>query len=90
MATAQAEGSGLVSERVAGGILPNVLNTFDMVAIFVAIVLFITNTTGFFGSGPVSMTYLILGFITFLIPGAIAGVQAEALSQVPRARLVAV
>src|SRR5436305_949554 len=37
MATAQAEGPGLVSERVAGGILPKVLNTFDMVAIFVAI-----------------------------------------------------
>ena len=74
MATTNAEdtlGPGLVSERVAGGILPKVLNTFDMVAIFVAIVLFITNTTGFFGSGPVSMTYLILGFITFLIPGAI-------------------
>src|SRR6266571_2328133 len=71
MATTQAEGPGLVSERVAGGILPKVLNTFDMVAIFVAIVLFITNTTGFFGSGPVSMTYLIVGFITFLIPGAI-------------------
>jgi amino acid transporter len=64
-------GPGLTSERIAGGILPRVLNTFDMVAIFIAIVLFITNTTGFFGSGPVSFTYLILGFITFLIPGAI-------------------
>lgn len=64
-------GPGLTSERIAGGILPKVLNSFDMVAIFIAIVLFITNTTGFFGSGPVSMTYLVLGFITFLIPGAI-------------------
>jgi glutamate:GABA antiporter len=64
-------GPGLASERIAGGILPKVLNSFDMVAIFIAIVLFITNTTGFFGSGPVSMTYLILGFVTFLIPGAI-------------------
>jgi glutamate:GABA antiporter len=61
----------LASERIAEGILPRVLNTFDMVAIFVAIVLFITNTTGFFGNGPVSMTYLVLGFLTFLIPGAI-------------------
>jgi amino acid transporter len=60
-----------MSERIAGGILPKVLSSFDMVAIFVAIVLFITNTTGFFGNGPVSMTYLILGFVTFLIPGAI-------------------
>lgn len=74
MAAAQPESPAhgtLVSERVAGGILPKVLTTFDMVAIFVAIVLFITNTTGFFGSGPVSMTYLLLGFVTFLIPGAI-------------------
>lgn len=74
MATIEAEstsGPGLASERIAGGILPKVLNTFDMVAIFVAIVLFITNTTGFYGSGPVSMTYLVLGFLTFLIPGAI-------------------
>jgi amino acid transporter len=64
-------GPGLTSERIAGGILPKVLNSFDMVAIFIAIVLFITNTTGFFGNGPVSMTYLVLGFVTFLIPGAI-------------------
>jgi amino acid transporter len=61
----------LVSERVAGGILPKVLNSFDMVAIFVAIVLFITNVPGFYGNGPVAISYLIIGFITFLIPGAI-------------------
>ncbi|HLZ39208.1 MAG TPA: hypothetical protein VKP64_15995 [Mycobacteriales bacterium] len=35
----------LLSERVAGGMLPKVLSTFDMVAIFVAIVLFITNAS---------------------------------------------
>jgi amino acid transporter len=69
--TSESPGDMLTSERVAGGILPKVLNTFDMVAIFVAIVLFISNVPGFFGNGPVSMTYLILGFITFLIPGAI-------------------
>jgi amino acid transporter len=56
---------------VAGGILPKVLNSFDMVAIFVAIVLFINNVTGFYGFGPVSITYLLIGFVTFLIPGAI-------------------
>ena len=37
------ESGALISERVAGGILPKVLTTFDMVAIFVAVVLFITN-----------------------------------------------
>jgi amino acid transporter len=74
MVTTEAEagsGSDLVSERVAGGILPKVLNSFDMVAIFVAIVLFISNIPGFYGNGPVSITYLILGFFTFLVPGAI-------------------
>ena len=41
MATTAEGGGGEVlrSERIAGGILPPVLNTFDMVAIFVAIVL---------------------------------------------------
>src|SRR3984893_14523061 len=73
MATANVGNSGseLVSERVAGGILPKVLNSFDMVAIFVAIVLFISNVPGFYGNGPVSITYLVIGFVTFLIPGAI-------------------
>ena len=37
------DSGALISEKVAGGILPKVLTTFDMVAIFVAIVLFITN-----------------------------------------------
>src|SRR5215470_15175273 len=69
-----AESSGgevLRSERVAGSILPKTLNTFDMVAIFIAIVLYITNSPGFASAGPVSYIYLVLGFLTFLIPGAI-------------------
>ena len=69
--TGQLVGPELTSERVAGGVLPKVLNSFDMVAIFVAIVLFISNVPGFYGNGPVSMTYLLIGFLTFLIPGAI-------------------
>ncbi len=60
----------LRSERIAGGILPKVLNSFDMVAIFVAIVLFISNSAGVAaGAGPAAYSYWILGFITFLIPG---------------------
>ncbi len=62
----------LRSERIAGGILPKVLNSFDMVAIFVAIVLFVSNSAGVAaGAGPAAYSYWILGFITFLIPGAI-------------------
>jgi amino acid transporter len=72
--TTTAESSGeevLRSERIAGGILPKTLNTFDMVAIFIAIVLFITNSPGIAAAGPVAYIYLVAGFLTFLIPGAI-------------------
>jgi glutamate:GABA antiporter len=62
----------LRSERIAGGILPKVLNSFDMIAIFVAIVLFISNAgVVAAGAGPAGYIYWVLGFITFLIPGAI-------------------
>jgi glutamate:GABA antiporter len=78
MATTAESGGGEVlrSERIAGGILPRVLNTFDMVAIFVAIVLFITNSavaTSINGTPTSGSAYVywLLGFITFLIPGAI-------------------
>src|SRR5256714_7421067 len=67
----QVVGPELTSERVAGGVLPRVLNSFDMVAIFVAIVLFISNVPTFYGNGPVSLVYLLLGFVTFLVPGAV-------------------
>jgi amino acid transporter len=63
--------SVLRSERIAGGILPKVLNSFDMVAIFVAIVLFISNASVAASAGAVAYVYWGLGFITFLIPGAI-------------------
>lgn len=67
----QPGGEVLRSERIAGGILPKVLNSFDMVAIFVAIVLFISNAGVIPGAGAAAYVYWILGFITFLIPGAI-------------------
>src|SRR6266853_3949689 len=76
---ASVEGGGgdvLRSERIAGGILPKVLNSFDMVVIFVAIVLFITNSAvatsiNVAPTSGAAYIYWILGFITFLIPGAI-------------------
>src|SRR5947199_2663561 len=73
MASTAESGSGeiLRSERIAGGILPKVLNSFDMVAIFVAIVLFITNSSVIPGAGAAAFIYWILGFVAFLIPGAI-------------------
>jgi amino acid transporter len=69
--TVESSGEILRSERIAGGILSKVLNTFDLVAIFVGIVLFITNSPGIAAVGPVAYIYLVAGFLTFLIPGAI-------------------
>src|SRR5258708_6328220 len=73
MATTAENGDGKVlrSERIAGGILPRVLNTFDMIAIFIAIVLFISNAGVIPGAGAAAFIYWILGFVAFLIPGAI-------------------
>jgi amino acid transporter len=71
MATAASQQDVLVSERVAGGILPKVLNSFDMVAIFVAIVLFISNAGVVSGAGGAAYIFWVIGFLTFLIPGAI-------------------
>src|SRR5260221_12237295 len=69
--TAESSGEVLRSERIAGGLLYKTLNTFDMVAIFIAIVLFIPNSPGIAAVGPVAYIYLVAGFLTFLIPGAI-------------------
>jgi glutamate:GABA antiporter len=71
MATVEPDTGELLSERVAGGILPKVLTTFDMVAIFVAIVLFITNAAVIQSAGPTAFAWWLLGFVAFLIPGAI-------------------
>ena len=70
--TADTGSGSLISERVAGGILPKVLTTFDMVAIFVAIVLFITNSAVVQSAGPSAFGWWIIGFVVFLIPCAIA------------------
>src|SRR5882762_1046087 len=61
----------LLSERIAPGILPKVLGRFDMIAIFVAIVLFAVKGSVVQPAGASAFVYWILGFVTFLIPGAI-------------------
>src|SRR6266700_1138004 len=69
--TAESSEDVLRSERIAGGILPKTLNTFDMIAIFVAIVLYISNSPGIAAAGPVAYIYLLVGFVTFLLPCAV-------------------
>src|SRR3984893_15522464 len=77
--TADSDSRSLISERVAGGMLPRVLTTFDMVAIFVAIVLFITNAAVIQGAGPSAFGWWLIGFVVFLIPCAIATGQLGAM-----------
>jgi amino acid transporter len=65
----------MISERIAPGMLPRVLNSFDMTIIFVAIVLFIVNASGIQQTHQAAFTYWILGFVLFLIPGALITAQ---------------
>src|SRR5256714_6606730 len=55
--------------------LPRVLNSADMTIIFVAIVLFIVNASAIQRAGPAAYTFWILGFVAFLIPGALVTAQ---------------
>src|SRR5438445_8080392 len=79
MTAADTDSGSLISERVAGGILPKVLTTFDMVAIFVAIVLFITNAAVIQSAGPSAFGWWVIGFVVFLVPCAIATGQLGAM-----------
>src|SRR5438552_16346280 len=58
----------LLSERIAPGSLPKVLGRLDMVALFVAIVLFAVQGSVVQQAGASAFVYWILGFLTFLIP----------------------
>src|ERR671938_1181033 len=69
------EERAMLSERIAPGMLPRVLNSLDRTIIFVAIVLFIVNASAIQRAGPSAYTYWILGFLAFLIPGALVTAQ---------------
>jgi len=71
----QADERTMISERVAPGMLPRVLNSFDMTVIFVAIVLFVVNSSAIQQAHQAAYTYWILGFLLFLIPGALVTAQ---------------
>src|SRR6266496_2285804 len=72
---AQADERVMISERIAPGMLPRVLNSFDMTIIFVAIVLFIVNASAMQQAHQAAYTYWIVGFLAFLIPGALVTAQ---------------
>jgi glutamate:GABA antiporter len=68
-------GRAMISERVAPGMLPRVLNSVDMSIIFLAIVLFIVQASVIQPAGPSAFVYWIGGFLLFLIPGALVTAQ---------------
>src|SRR5438034_585278 len=72
---AHEEKQTMISERVAPGMLPRVLNSLDMSVIFLAFVLFIVQASVIQPAGPSAFTYWILGFLLFLIPGALVTAQ---------------
>src|ERR1700745_4382691 len=65
----------MISETLAPTLVGRVLNSFDLVVIFVALVLFIPNASTVQFAGPATFLFWILGFLTFLIPGAFVTAQ---------------
>src|SRR5437773_8642038 len=74
MAT-QADKNVMISEKVAPVLVGRTLGPFDLVVIFVAIVLFINNSAGVQFAVPSMFIFWILGFATFLITGAFVTAQ---------------
>lgn len=61
----------MLAEIIPPRLLPKVFGTLDLTAVYIAIIMFIPNASGI-GSGSGNSTYAwwILGYLTFLIPGA--------------------
>jgi glutamate:GABA antiporter len=60
----------MVSEKVAPVLVARTLGAFDLVVIFVGIVLFIVNSASLQFAGPALFIFWIVAFLTFLITGA--------------------
>jgi amino acid transporter len=67
--------SQMISEKVAPVLVARTLGPFDLVVIFVAIVLFINNAAGVQFAGPSVFIFWIVAFATFLITGAFITAQ---------------
>jgi amino acid transporter len=66
----------MISEKLAPVLLTTKsLTAFDLVVVFVGIVLFITNSAGLAPNGPSMFLVWIAAFLTFLIPGAFVTAQ---------------
>lgn len=65
----------LLSEGYVVRAMPAMLGSFDMTAIYVMIIFFITNAPTIAGAGPAGFTYLGLGAFFFFLPCIIATAQ---------------
>src|SRR4029077_19734915 len=71
----KADESQMISEKVAPVLVARTLGPFDLVVIFVAIVLFIKHAAGVQFAGPSVFIFWIVAFATFLITGAFITAQ---------------
>ena len=74
MAT-RADEQAMISEKVAPVLVARTLGPFDLVVVFVAIVLFIINSAGTQAAGPSIFIFWTVAFLTFLITGAFVTAQ---------------
>jgi amino acid transporter len=65
----------MLSEKIAPVLVARTLGPFDLVVIFVAIVLFINNSAGLQFAGPSVFIFWIVAFLTFLITGGFVTAQ---------------
>jgi amino acid transporter len=65
----------MLSEKIAPVLVARTLGPFDLVVIFVAIVLFIINSAGLQFAGPSVFIFWIVAFATFLITGGFVTAQ---------------
>ena len=72
---ARADQKAMISEKVAPVLVARTLGPFDLVVIFVAIVLFINNSAGVQFAGPSVFIFWIVAFLTFLITGGFVTAQ---------------
>ncbi|HEX4207637.1 MAG TPA: APC family permease [Ktedonobacteraceae bacterium] len=77
--TRSSEGRQLPSEAYTRQAMPAVLGTFDMTAMYLAVIFFIGNAPATATGGVVALTYLGVGGLTFFLPCVIATAQLGAI-----------
>ena len=69
------ESGSLVSEEYVVKAMPTILSKFDLLAIYLMIIFYITNANTAVLGGAAAFTFLALGGLTFFIPSVIATAQ---------------